>query len=231
MAWPADRAKPLVVVVDLDDTVYLERDYVASGFASVDRFVRRRYGVTGFGAAAWRRFRDGRRGDTFDRTLASLGIEPLPGRVAELVRVYREHRPEIRMLPDARCGLDDLRRIGIGIAVLTDGPSASQAAKLAALGLPRYASHVVLTASYGVGYGKPHPRGFREIAERSGAARFAYVADNPIKDFVAPHELGWLTVRVRRRSGLHVALPSGPDVDITVADMARLLAILVAWPG
>lgn len=33
--------------------------------------------------------------------------------------------------------------------------------------------------------------------------RFVYVADNPGKDFIAPKELGWGAIRVRRPGGLH----------------------------
>jgi hypothetical protein len=39
------------------------------------------------------------------------------------------------------------------------------------------------------------------------------VADNPMKDFIPPHERGWTTVRVRRAGSLHEDLDSGPDVQ------------------
>jgi putative hydrolase of the HAD superfamily len=110
-------------------------------------------------------------------------------------------------------------------AVLTDGPPVCQANKVAALGLDRQAEPVVLTGAYGDGFGKPHPRGFQEIAERSGANRLVYVADNPTKDFAAPRQLGWTTVRVRRPGGLHANLPDGTDVDVVVEDLRDLLNV------
>ena len=36
-----------VIVFDLDDTLYLERDFVRSGFAAVDRWVSDRFAISG----------------------------------------------------------------------------------------------------------------------------------------------------------------------------------------
>ncbi len=54
------------------------------------------------------------------------------------------------------------------------------------------------------------------------------MADNPAKDFVAPHRLGWRTVRVRRAGGLHAEEPSGADVDVEIAGLGELDTAL-AW--
>ena len=48
------------------------------------------------------------------------------------------------------------------------------------------------------------------------------MADNPAKDFVAPHRLGWRTVRVRRAGGLHADVSSGDDVDVEISGLAEL---------
>ncbi len=224
-----DAPPATTVVFDIDDTLYLERDYVASGFAHLDAVVREQHGVDGFGALAWRLFEQGRRGDIIDRALAELGVPATPSDVARLVRGYREHRPRISLLPDAARALAELRGPGVSLAVLSDGPLASQAAKVTALGLRRHARRIVLTDRYGPGYGKPHPRGFEEIAARTGARRLAYVADNPVKDFAAPRRLGWLTVRTRRSLGLHADRPHGADVDATIGDLDELRGVLAQW--
>jgi putative hydrolase of the HAD superfamily len=225
---PADAAGRSVVVFDVDDTLYLERDYVASGFAAVDDVVRATFGVAGFQPVAWRLFLAGRRGDVFDRALVELGVPATPADITRLVGCYRRHRPRISLLPDAAGVLADLRRCGVGLAVLTDGPAESQSAKVDALGLAGLVDQVVLTGAYGGGYGKPHPRGYREIAERSGAVRLAYVADNPAKDFVAPHDLGWTTIRARRPGGLHRDVLHGGDVDVAIDDLGLLRDALAA---
>jgi putative hydrolase of the HAD superfamily len=53
-----------------------------------------------------------------------------------------------------------------------------------------------------------------------------YVADNPIKDFIGPKALGWGTVRIRRKQGLHFAAESVGDVDIELPDLTTLDEVL-----
>lgn len=212
------------VVFDIDDTLYLERDYVRSGFDAVDAVVRQRCGVDGFSGTAWSLFERGERGDIFDRALAALGVVAEAGLVAALVDAYRAHAPSIRLLDDARVCIERLHGRAT-LAGLTDGPPASQRAKIRALGLEAWLFPIVVTAELGPGLGKPHPVGFRYIEEATGArgASCLYVADNPAKDFAGPRALGWRTVRIRRPGGLHVDQPSRDDVDEEITTLAELL--------
>ncbi len=218
------------VVFDVDDTLYLERDYVRSGFRAVEAHLVAHHGVCGFFERAWRAFERGVRGHTFDEVLPVLGLDPTPRLVEELVAVYRGHAPAIALLPDARAALDAARGAGLAVAVVTDGPEPSQAAKVDALGLTRWADPIVLTARLGTGFGKPHPRAFELVEEESGCrgAACLYVADNPAKDFAGPKRLGWRTLRIRRPQGLHAAVRSGEDVDEEADSLAPLASSLRA---
>jgi putative hydrolase of the HAD superfamily len=211
------------IVFDVDDTLYLERDYARSGFAAVGALVRTRWSVPDFGDRAWRLFEAGSRGDIFDRALAECGVAGGSDVVADLVACYRAHRPEIRLHDDALACLDRLAG-RVRLAGLTDGPAESQRAKVAALELPRWLSPIVITAELGTGLGKPDPAGFRLIEEATGigGAECLYVGDNPLKDFVAPRRLGWQTVRIRRPGGLHASRPSGDDVDREIDTLDQL---------
>ncbi len=213
------------VVFDVDDTLYLERDYVRSGFRAVSDRVRDLLGHEDFFVRAWAGFERGERGSVFDRVLAGYGVAP-DGIVAELVGVYREHRPEITLLPDARACLERLRG-RYRLAGVTGGPAKSQRAKVEALGLARWLDPVVLTAELGVGFAKPSPRAFAVVEETTGAAGAAcvYVADNPATDFAGPAALGWRTIRVRRPGGLHAGV-DGSGVDAEIPDLSRLEELL-----
>lgn len=214
------------VVFDIDDTLYLERDYVLSGFSAVGAVVARELGVPGFADAAAALFAAGGRGDVFDRALSHLGVPGSPDLVSRLVTAYRQHEPSITLLPDARRALDAVSQAGMA-AVVSDGPLSSQQAKADRLGLARWADPVVLTAERCPQQPKPHVRAF-ELVERAlgvGGQECAYVADNPAKDFAGPRSLGWRTIRVRRAGSLHGALDA-PDVDVELADLDELLAVL-----
>lgn len=216
------------VVFDIDDTLYLERDYVHSGFEAVGAWLEGTHGVRGFSEAAWSLFLDGGRGHTMDRALEALGMEPAPEFVAEALRRYRQHEPRITMLPDARAVLDAAVNAGLQVAVVSDGPSVSQAAKARALGLERWASPIVLTADLEPGSGKPSPAGFLVVETTHGVrgSDCMYVADNPTKDFVAPSSRGWATVRIRRPFSLHAAVASGADVQQEFTNLYALGSLL-----
>ena len=211
------------IAFDVDDTLYLERDYVRSGFTAVGAEARARWGIADFGDRAWRLFEEGVRGNVFDLVLAACGVTVSPDAIAALVASYREHPPSIRLLDDALACLVRLHE-RMPLAGLSDGPEVSQRAKIAALGLDRWLSPLIVTADLGPGFGKPSPEGFRRIESATGesGAACAYVADNPTKDFAGPRRLGWRTVRIRRPDGLHADLPSGDDVELEIESLDEL---------
>ncbi|MGH9119714.1 MAG: HAD family hydrolase, partial [Acidimicrobiales bacterium] len=114
------------------------------------------------------------------------------------------------------------------VAVVTDGPLASQRAKARALGLHRWANPLVFTEEHGPDWRKPGPLAFALVEEQLGVPGSActYVADNPAKDFGGPRPRGWRTVRVRRRLSLHEAVASGTDVDLELPDLSGLTEVL-----
>ena len=208
------------VVFDIDDTLFLERDYVRSGLEKVGAWVRENLGAGDFFERAWGAFDQGVRGTIINEGLERCGVEPTPELVSTLVQIYRGHDPDISLLPDARSCLDELHgRVHLG--VVTDGPLQSQRAKARALRLERWMDHLIFTAELGMGLGKPHPRSFQMIERATGCsgAECAYVADNPGKDFAGPKGLGWSTVRIRRAEGLHATIDGGKDVDAELADL------------
>ena len=213
-----------LVVFDLDDTLFLERDYVRSGFRAVGDSVRRRLGVKGFFNAAWKRFESGERSLIFDRVLADRGV--LPGRplVRELLSVYRTHVPRVKLCPDA---LRFLARCpeGVAIGVITDGRLPAQRAKVRALGLDRLVGDIVITGRWGTRFAKPHPRAYLWMERRFGLRGPActYVGDNPAKDFQAPLSLGWSVFRVRRSGGLYGEVPSPGVPEIQSCEELRRL--------
>jgi putative hydrolase of the HAD superfamily len=194
-----------IVVLDLDDTLFLEREYVYSGFTAVGALLASEHGLDGFVECAWRHFGNGLRGRVFDIALAELGLSPSPQLIRKLVDVYRTHEPTIRMAADARQFLERAKLAQIPIAIVSDGYQVAQLAKIRALELTKFASPIILTDVYGREGWKPSTRGFLEVFRVIGGdpQGYVYIGDNPTKDFTAPNALGWRTVRIRRPLGEH----------------------------
>lgn len=198
------------VVLDIDDCLYLERDYVNSGFAAVGLAVH----CEAFGRFCWHCFEIGVRGNTFDQARAQFPELQLPD-TRELVEIYRSHSPNIELCPDAKRFLDANDR---PTSLITDGPLVSQRAKFDALGLARYVDQPIFTAELGLA--KPNPAPYLAASRqlKLPASKLVYIADNPLKDFQAPHALGWKTIRIRRNASLHEALASALDVGFEGSD-------------
>jgi putative hydrolase of the HAD superfamily len=216
------------VVLDLDDTLYPEAAYVRSGFRAVAALAQETLGVPAGEAAAElvALFGQGVRGDTFDRWLASRGLDGEA--VDDLVAAYRAHEPDIDPFPDAAPLLGRLRADGSAVGLLSDGDAAVQGAKLDALGLRDAFDAIVITGELGEGAGKPSPRGYEEVLRRLGDAlpgESVYVSDNPAKDFLGARRAGMRSIRVRRAGGIYAALePETPEhaPDAEAADLERV---------
>jgi putative hydrolase of the HAD superfamily len=197
----------VTLVFDLDDTLYLERDYVRSGIRVVDAWARSTLGLDGLAAAATSLVESGQYGKLFDAALAILGVPADPAIIDRMVSVYREHAPDIQLAPDARAFLTAGH--DYAFALISDGYSVAQHGKIDALDLPRFGlDPIICTDDWGRDYWKPHKRAYETVqaAHAGRSTRFIYVADNPAKDFLAPRALGWATVQIDRPGAIHARM-------------------------
>ena len=206
--------------------MYLERDFVASGFQAVAQRIAASTGVavdTLFDFL-WRGFEGGRRGRAFDDVRASFP-DTRAVTVSELVEAYRSHVPDIKLSEEVRSSLVRLRAAGYEVGAISDGRPQVQAAKVAALGLKDLVDPIVLTGEWGEEFSKPHPRGYELVEQewRLAGSQLLYVADNPLKDFVTPNRRGWRTIRVRRPGQLHSDI-SASKAEFAAAHEARSIA-------
>ncbi|MDD3579946.1 MAG: HAD family hydrolase [Desulfobacca sp.] len=222
-----------LIVFDLDDTLYLERDFVKSGFKAVGDYLHSLGTIDSdaFFKTAWALFEDGARGSIFNQALDILGNPVSNELIAELIAVYRQHQPAIIAFEDAGNLLQMLKRQKIILALISDGPVQTQKNKLGALGLTGFFEHIILTEYYGITWRKPSPTSFLAVMHSAQveAHQCSYVADNPRKDFWAPNILGWHSVRLRDKQGLYYqeTSPPGGEPQDTVGDFKTLCQLLL----
>ena len=199
------------VVFDLDDTLYPEQQYVLCGFQAVGDWLADRYELPDFYETAAGLFAAGTRGDIFDMALKQSGMNPERDLVQNLVQVYREHRPALKLYEDAEWAIDRFRA-SRKLGVITDGYLAVQKNKVEALGILRYFDVVCYSDQYGRECWKPSPVPYLQVMEALSCAgeECVYVADNPGKDFVTARKLGWMTVQICRPGGEYAHIVPGP---------------------
>ena len=204
------------VLLDLDDTLYPERDFVRGGFHAAAKLLANRLSRDAddlFGLHM-NQFQRGIRGSVFDAVLFELQVPRDPELIEELVRAYRSHEPQLTLFPDAEWLLPMLwPRYGLGI--LTDGPADVQRRKVKALCLQHRVEAIVYSDDFGREQWKPSPIPYLELLRRLHAepSHAVYVGDNPKKDFVGARRLGLQTVRVRRPNTEHAHLEPQPGFE------------------
>ena len=217
------------VVLDLDDTLYLERDYARSGLLAVGRYLASHGHVEGIGEWMWQEFCQGRHDQLFNAANEHFRLHLEPIHLSDMVEYYRNHRPQIQPTPEALALLEALRgRVKLGL--LSDGFLPAQQYKLDALGLRGRFDAVLFTESLGRAFWKPSPVGFEKLAAELGVpnAACAYVGDNPAKDFLAPNQLGWRTVQWRQEGQVHAdkTAPAGGAAQHLAGSVEEVLSAL-----
>ncbi|MBA3379993.1 MAG: HAD family hydrolase [Chloroflexia bacterium] len=220
-----------MLVFDLDDTLYPEREYALSGFSAVDRWLQSEHGVVGFENKAVSIFHAGPHGRIFDVALSELGVAEDSALISQMVDIFRGHVPSITLHPDARWALDHFgSRMDLGL--LTDGFLQAQRQKVAALKIAHLFSTMVYSDEMGREHWKPSETPYRTLMRQSGHSdsNHVYVSDNPAKDFIGARRLGWFTIRIRRPQGVYADLEAkdGYDADAEISTLRALEAVIPA---
>lgn len=213
-------------IFDLDDTLYAERDYVRSALCYVGKEVERLYRRNAF-AKLLLRLSEQRHPDPIARAWSQCMLPE--AELSSMIAAMRAHLPAISLSAGAQTVLNHLRHQSRPYAIVTDGRSITQRAKIAALGCIDAAS---VSISDEVGVSKLDPARFAAVVEALPPGKYCYVGDNPAKDFFAPKQLGWQTIMLDLRGqGVHAQhLPDDPAYhpDHIVTDLREILNINIA---
>lgn len=183
-----------LIALDLDDTLYPERDYVASGHRAVAEAFHADTGITMADSP-----------DLFDRIIAR-GIEGWD--IDRILAVYRNHRPALKPDYELIALLNSLRGAGNKVVIITDGQSGRQRAKIAALGLTDAVDGIFVSEE--AGGDKLTGAGFRAARRQFPCAQRIYIADNPAKDFIRPNLYGWQTVMLLDTTSANIHPQTAP---------------------
>ena len=175
-----------IIVFDLDDTLFSEREYFFSGISYVEEFITALYKVP-FSGEIFKAHKKGVK-DLWGWASKKLGL-PLETKESFLW-VYRNHKPKINLFPGILELINELNKIDSKVLILTDGRSVSQRLKIKALNLD--CLPVYISEEYSSN--KPNKKRFLSIQNNWKGYKFVYIGDNANKDFIAPKDLNWLCI-------------------------------------
>lgn len=208
----------MILIFDLDDTLYDERTYVLSGLRAVAKFGFERFGWNSEESFDYMQtvLDSSGRGQIFDWWLA---LHDMCNRslVRKCVKVYRHHTPSLQLAPEVEKLLEQLS-LEHPLYLVTDGHKVVQSKKVEALGVSHFFRKVVITHRYGIRNAKPSTHCFELIRRWEGCEweDMAYIGDNPAKDFVNLNALGVKTVRVKTGVYRNVVAKPGYNGKVTI---------------
>ncbi len=188
------------VIFDLDDTLYLEVDYVKSGFEQIGLAFPQ---VENLSEKLWCSFARGEKPINIVFESEGIGNSKL---IEQAISIYRSHIPKIRLAHNVKEMLKDLRERGKKLGIITDGRPEGQRKKIEALKIEELVDKIIITDELGgEEFRKPHPRAFIEIMQtfKVPFERGVYIGDNKRKDFIAPEKLGMKTIWFNNPNGLY----------------------------
>ncbi|USD17464.1 HAD-IA family hydrolase [Priestia megaterium] len=190
------------VIFDLDDTLISERKYIESGYKHIACLLS----AQGIGTQdnvynmLLNLFQESSI-NVFNRLFESLNISYTASDIRNLVNEYRNHFPTINFFDDVVPCLNELKRKGFKLGIITDGYASSQKAKLNSLSASTYFNEIIVTDELGREYWKPHQKPFEMIREKLQIEyeEMIYIGDNPEKDFYISNIYPIKTIRINRK--------------------------------
>jgi putative hydrolase of the HAD superfamily len=217
----------MIVIFDLDDSLYDESTYVKSSFRAVACYLSEKYSLpedTIFEDLILVLNKQGR-GYIFDEVLKKYNVYTKT-EVKKCVSVYRKNIPRIKLFDEAGDVLEMLHEYPKYL--VSDGNKLVQSIKVNALGIQKYFKKVFLTHYFGIKHAKPSTYCFNIIKkmEKCNWNQMVYVADDPNKDFYRLNPLGVKTIRVQTGRFKGQKAKDGYEAVSHINNLSELLTVL-----
>lgn len=194
----------MVIVFDLDDTLYDEIDFVKSGFKEVSKYLCN--GV--FYDFMFDDFLKNGSGRVFNNLIQNFNLD-IP--IQKLIEIYRFHQPNITIPKESLELLEFCKEYNT--ALISDGYYLMQQNKYRVLKLDSYIEFPVFTDFYHTK--KPELKPFELVMNKfKNEKDFIYISDNPKKDFIAPNKLNWKSIRYKNYNGLYKDFESNATFEV-----------------
>ncbi len=188
----------MILVFDLDDTLYDEKKFVYSGFTEVANWISMMSNTSSieiFDYMVKDLIVNGR-GNVFNNALEKY-FQKTVKNIRKCVSIYRLHKPNLKLDANVIDLLLELR-VNHKLYIVTDGNKIVQNNKVKSLDVEKYVEKVFITYRYGLKASKPSLKCFELIKklEKVNWMDLVYIGDNPNKDFVNLNKVNAITIRV-----------------------------------
>ena len=194
----------MVIVFDIDDTLYDEVDFVKSGFKEIANYLKdEKY--YNFMCEV---FESEGSGKVFNKLIEKFSLDV---NINKLIEIYRFHTPNI-VLPSESLELLKFAK-EFKTALISDGHYIMQKNKFDALGLNSFVEYPIFTDFYQTN--KPELKPYNMVMDKyKDEEKFVYISDNPKKDFKAVVKLRWTGIRYKNPVGIYRDFKNDTDYEV-----------------
>jgi putative hydrolase of the HAD superfamily len=182
----ANKQTSAIVVFDLDDTLFKEVDYLYSAYKEIAAKIEEQIAVN-----IYQEMVDlyHKKQSVFDVIKAKYAFSYS---IQDLVTIYRNVIPDLYLEEKTLQMLQFLHEHEFVLGLITDGRSSTQRNKINALNILHLFSDIIISEEFGSS--KPCSDNYTYFTEKYGRANCFYIGDNIRKDFIAPNQMGWVTI-------------------------------------
>jgi len=194
----------MVLVFDLDDTLYDEVEFVKSGLNEISYFIDKPSSYE----YMLNIFNEEGSGKIFNKVIKKFNLDIS---LQKLIEVYRFHTPKINLPSEST----ELLKYAVNFktALISDGHYIMQQNKFNSLNLFNYIDYPIFTDFHHTS--KPNKKAFEMVMSKFENEKYVYISDNPKKDFQAPNELGWVTIRFKNYRGIYQNYKNNADYEVS----------------
>lgn len=219
-----------VLIFDLDDTLYYEKEYVLGALKNVAQYLGDKYDRNPeyLNNRMVHILDEQGRGKIFDIVCHENGFNE---DISVLVDIYRNSKPKLSLYDDSVDFINWAKINGYNLGIITDGCAKVQRNKIQSLGLEKMVDNIIISDELGREFWKPNKTCYINMSDHFNvnANECLYVGDNPNKDFIGAKELGMKTVRIIRKKGDHINtfLDDAHEADYIIRDLFELKDLLI----
>jgi putative hydrolase of the HAD superfamily len=188
----------LIIIFDLDDTLYSRQSFVNEAIKNIVDFVylinKKKSKKTLFKILS-KIYKNSNIQLKLDFFLKEIFLSKKY--LKDCINIFRYSKKKLSLYRDAQNILKIYKK---KCYFITDGNKLVQNNKIKKLGIKKFFKKILITNNYGIKYQKPSLFCFKKIKEieKCSFDQMVYVGDNPKKDFVNCNKVGMLTVRLLR---------------------------------
>jgi putative hydrolase of the HAD superfamily len=212
----------LIIIFDLDDTLYLRKDFVFNGLNNVADliFIRNKHLKKNkiFNELKKLYFNQ-KNSKIFNDYIKKKKIKNI--KIKECINAYRYGKNIIKIYPEAKNILQTYKN---KIYLITDGNKKVQIYKIRLLKIKKFFKKIFITNVYGIKYQKPSMFCFKKIKkiENCEYNNMIYIGDNPTKDFINCNKAGMKTIRLLKGEFKNLKVKYPVDAKYKIKSLKEL---------